>query len=478
LAEVKDELADLERRWEISRPVETTFSKAEVARVEKEIAAVLQRANSKKPATAEAPAVETSKPADSKPAQEEKAQEPEQASGGKWSDLPVLAPARSELDALRSKARAVKARADQTSEEEIKAIEKKLRGDIEVVLAHDLTHLNEEELRARVVQLVLEIKDRNRWEALRMHELTKQHTEDLVKKYDALMQAQSDKYEELVRYESAAAAAKAAEHAKELAEDRFERQLASKEQQWEQSTKQRLEKQQHELGKEMEQRFNAAKASIEARAAEDLKARHQKLQQLTAKVGELQHALQLRAKADKSVDQVRTISTALVGLQRALYSDPANVSKEIERMEAATKGDSMIQSAIQSLPRRVREDGVAPGLDIAQQFSSVYDTCYRVSLVPEDGGVLQHAFAHIAAGLTFRDSKEDAASQNPQQVHLARARQFLVEQHNLEASVKEMQQLSGAVKESASDWLANAEDFLAVEQVIALIQSRLSSFSK
>lgn len=391
---------------------------------------------------------------------------------------PLVAPARQKLDQVRAQARAVKARADETTDAEIKAIEKQLRGDLEVVLAHDLTHLNTEELRSRVVQLVLELKDRNRWEALRMHELTKKHTEDLVNKYDAILQETRDKYEELVRYESANAAAKAAEQASAQAEENLARVVFGKEQQLKAEAKAALERQREDLGKEMEARFGQAKASVEARAAEDMKARLGQLKSLKDRIHELENALTTRARADKATEQVRTISLALVDLQQAAHTNPAQVGKAVAALEKAAAGDDTILTVTRALPERVRQGGVTSETELVQRFGSVYDNCFRVSLVPEDAGVLEHAFAHVVAGLTIRggpSTKQDAGSQ---QAHLENARQLLLEKYDLGASVNEMSKLDGSVKQTASDWLASAQDYLAVEQAIGLIRSRINSLAK
>ena len=41
-----------------------------------------------------------------------------------------------------------------------------------------------------MVELVLEIKDRNRWEAMRLHEVLKLTTEEVTNKYEALLREQ------------------------------------------------------------------------------------------------------------------------------------------------------------------------------------------------------------------------------------------------------------------------------------------------
>eukprot|EP00514_Thraustochytrium_sp_LLF1b_P004420 CAMPEP_0184514564 /NCGR_PEP_ID=MMETSP0198_2-20121128/4034_1 /TAXON_ID=1112570 /ORGANISM="Thraustochytrium sp., Strain LLF1b" /LENGTH=672 /DNA_ID=CAMNT_0026904769 /DNA_START=137 /DNA_END=2155 /DNA_ORIENTATION=+ len=391
----------------------------------------------------------------------------------------AVAPARATLDALREKARKVRTRAGESAAEHIKGLEKDLRDDLEVVLSKDLTHLDEEGLRRRIVQLVLEIKDRNRWEALRMHELTKKHTEELVAKYDSLLQEQSDKYEELIRFESNAAAIRASEEAQIQANDHTSRLLQTKEQQWQNATQQMLDRQKQSLAAEFEQRFKEAKAQIEGKASEELKSRVNALNAIKKRVAELQDALASRTSHEDAAKTMQNVSLAVLDAQDVLQKHPQQIGAEISRLEALGSSNAVVKAALASIPARARTQGVASQIELVQRFGSVYDTCFQVALVPENAGVLECAAARVVSALSFRTpqpAQEETPNtvQNSQEKALARAQYYLVEQSDLAAAVKEMESLEGRVREVANDWIVSAKDRIAVEQALHVVKTHVA----
>ncbi len=140
-----------------------------------------------------------------------------------------ILPSRENLEKLRSVAGGILADSSKRAEEQINKAEKKLNRDLEVVLAQDLSTLNENGLKERVVQLVLELKDRNKWEALRLHEIVKQVTNELVVKYEDLLRKQATTYESVVQEEIAKAHQEAHIRATVQADDYMKNVLTEKE---------------------------------------------------------------------------------------------------------------------------------------------------------------------------------------------------------------------------------------------------------
>jgi mitofilin len=484
---LKKEIEELAARWDTSGPHEATFSKAEVAALEatlakaqKEAAASSLQEPSRLAASSEAaagagaaPAPAAAAPAAAAPAPAPVPAAPEPAAPAAAPKAPAPASAeRGQVEAVRAAARAVKKGADEASEVQIRAIEKELRGELEVVLAHDLASLDEAGLRTRVVQLALELRDRSRWEAVRMHELTKRHTEELVGKYDRLLAEQGERYEELLRAEKGLAAERAAQETAGRAEEHLQRVVAAKEGAWSSAHKEALERQRAELGREYEARLTKTKGAVEQRAAEDAKQRLAALQQLKGQVAELQTALAQRTNAHASSKSTRDAAIATVDLQTALFKAPNRLGVEVNNLRRAAGDDSVIKAALDSIPKRVLQQGVPTELELAQRFARVYDNCYRVALVPEDGGVVEHAMAHLAAAVTIRGGKPEGTSQ---EAVLARARELLVEQNDLDAALNEMEKLKGPVKEAASDWIAQAKGRVAVQQAVLLIKGHIAT---
>ncbi|GBG25978.1 MICOS complex subunit mic60 [Hondaea fermentalgiana] len=479
LAALKSELDDIESRIESAASKGVTFTKEEVSaikhKVEDKLAQITKGSEAKDEAPKDAKSTaktEASAQQSDAEDEEEEEKEPEPTTEKKKATI-----SRGKLDAIQRRARGLKAKADQSAAQQIKDMETELRKDLEVVLAHDLGSLDEEGLRRRVVQLVLELKDRNRWEAMRMYELTKQHTDDVVKKYDELLRDQSERYEDLIRAEAADAASRASDAADQRAEEHFSRVIFNKEQQWHRNTQEALERQRAELARDMEQKFAQAKAQLESKASEDIASRVKALGALKDKVKSLQSALQKRSDNEQLARNLRQMSLAVLEAQDALYKRPQEVGFALQKLKAAAGGDQSIESSLSALSPRILHSGVADELDLLQRFESVYDECYKVALVPdENAGIVEYAVARAVAALTFRRSDAPASSED-QEFHLTRARALLREKHDLAASLKEMECLRGLVKNTASDWVAEAKDRVAVEQALVLVKSHLSVLS-
>ena len=142
----------------------------------------------------------------------------------------------------------MKNKVETAAKKKLKGLEEELSKDLEIVLAKDVASGDVEDLRRRVVQLVLELKDRHRWEALRIHELTKLQTEELLEKYEELLRKQGDTYEALIASECDKAAATEAERVRA----QKDAELAAAEVQWKKRTQNELEEQRRSLHAQMD----------------------------------------------------------------------------------------------------------------------------------------------------------------------------------------------------------------------------------
>jgi len=451
LASLKLEIQQLETRFEIAQPVTVTIPKPHLEVDEKtESVAVTDPVKSEAPPIHEEPDVDT---------------EPEA----------VVSPGRESIEKVKGKARGVKRRANKETASKIQELEASLRADLEVVLSKDLGDLDEEGLRRRIVQLVLELRDRSRWEALRLHELTRKHTEDLVGKYEELLGEQGARYEELVRFEIAEARLHASEEAKTQVEDHFNRVLQNKELQWRNIGQDQLDRQRAEMSKEMEHRFNSAKANLQKQAASELSARAEVLEQLKEKVQTLQSQLRRRSEDETEAKNLNKISVATLELQFALSKHPDSLRSELKRLESVE--DPVVKSALKSLSPRVHTNGVASEIELQRRFETVFESCHRVALVPEEGGFLQHAGAAIVSKLTLSTGATNTENEDSPEGVLYRARHQILEKNSIEGALMEMEKLKGPVKDTASDWLLQARDRVAVENAVSLIKSHLSSIA-
>ena len=186
-ASIKAEIDELEERYYQAQPPHVEKFKPDVVKaVLKQIETVEKKTNENAAAEGEAPSASDSR-ADAK-----------EEDAPKTKDIPPPAD-REAVDRLRAQARAVSEQASAKARSEVEKTEAALRADLEKVLAHDLGSLDEQGLRERLVQLVLELKDRNKWEALRMHEFITKANEELGAKYMSMLREQERLYEEVVR---------------------------------------------------------------------------------------------------------------------------------------------------------------------------------------------------------------------------------------------------------------------------------------
>ena len=189
---------------------------------------------------------------------------------------------RLDLDALRADIESVRGEAETVRKDKVERLEKEVRRDLEVVLSEDLSSLDEAGLRRRIVQLVLELRDRNKWEVLRMHDMTRLHTEELASKYEALLRKLESKYEDVIRQESLSAAERATETASRTLKEEHERTLSELDGKWKAFTHERLASQQEKLRAELEKRIEAVRDEAAEAASAEREERMGKFAQLRA----------------------------------------------------------------------------------------------------------------------------------------------------------------------------------------------------
>mmetsp|Transcript_7906 Transcript_7906/g.9399 ORF Transcript_7906/g.9399 Transcript_7906/m.9399 type:complete len:102 (-) Transcript_7906:24-329(-) len=93
--------------------------------------------------------------------------------------------------------------------------------------------------------------------------------------------------------------------------------------------------------------------------------------------------------------------------------------------------------------------------------------------------MLEHALASIVAALSLNENvkiSELKQKDDPEAV-LARAKYYLEHDHNLEATVKEFDNLSYPIKETAADWLVVAKDRIQAEQILKFIRAHVASLA-
>mmetsp|Transcript_708 Transcript_708/g.1082 ORF Transcript_708/g.1082 Transcript_708/m.1082 type:complete len:597 (+) Transcript_708:280-2070(+) len=441
------------------------------------LAARLQSAetkNRKEAALAELPkAVAKKTVKETKPSAKEPVEEDSPA------ELSPIQKTRESIDKIRSRVRKLKNSADKSTEEKLASLESELRSDLEEVLAQDIAAADVTELRKRIVQLVLELKDRHRWEALRLHELTKVHTEELVAKYSSLLRDQGETYEKLLKQEVQKAVDETVKVERARANEKITDILGESDLKWKHRLEMELQHQNEVLGKKMDHIIKEEKIKIEEYAAKERKDRLAKLKTLQKNIDHLEGVLNKRQQSDNFSSQVHSISVALFDLIEHIPENKP-LKTEILALESAANGDPVITKALESLPERLKTVGIPTKQELETRFDRVYESCKKVALVPEDGGgMLEHALASIVATLSLSENANinELKNKDDPEAILARAKYYIEHEHDLEAAVKEFDSLSYSMKETASDWLVIARDKIQAEQILKFIRAHVSSLA-
>ena len=466
--DVKISMAELDELERILIPqTSVTYKKEEVAEVEKKIAEAEEAANKKVNETAESekPEEETLK-SEGKTEEVKVTQEPPK---------PVEAPAQAPpdptqeaVDALREAAKRIETEAAEASKAELAKAEAAVRSDIEKVLAKDLGSLNEEGLRERVVQLTLELKDRNRWEAIRLHEVVTKTIEDISRKYLTMMKEQEAAYERLIRAE----VSNAATEATVATEERLSKSLQD-----------RLARQKQALAAEMDLHVERARDEERQSADAERKQRISLLQDMEKKLLEFEAAIKERDRARLELLRNKRAMQAALKFSRVIFLDkasPAEVEQSLSELRLATAGDAIVSETLDTLPHRVFASGVPSLHKLARTFEKdVKPDLVQSSLIPEDASLVQQALARATAALmiTSKPSASPLPDDDTPDARCARVLHFL-DKEDLVSAVSELQSLPPKMLEKsafAKDWLSQAQDRLKVEAAIRLLTARFEA---
>ncbi|KAI6128927.1 mitochondrial inner membrane protein Mitofilin [Pisolithus croceorrhizus] len=172
--------------------------------------------------------------------------------------------------------------------------------------------------------------------------------------------------------------------------------------------------------------------------------------------------------------RVHGLWTAVRAMQAAVDASvrkPFREELRVLRHVAVAKDDPVLSTALDSIEKTdIPDVGVEPLVDLTSWFTtSVAPRVSSVALVPDrNAGVLSHLASHLLTSFTFR--KHGLTSGNDILSVLARAEYYLDEK-DLDSAARELNQLTGTAKELLHDWLEAARRRLEVQQALEVIQA-------
>ncbi|GAA5983103.1 hypothetical protein JCM11641_004913 [Rhodosporidiobolus odoratus] len=137
--------------------------------------------------------------------------------------------------------------------------------------------------------------------------------------------------------------------------------------------------------------------------------------------------------------------------------------------------DSLLTLALSSIPSQVASSGVSSFSALAARFSqSVAPQLKKVSLLPENGGVLEYLTSYVASHALFE--KQGWADGEDVVSTVARAK-FWLANKDLDLATREVNSLKGWPKALAADWLKQARSHLEVKQALEVAEREATAES-
>ncbi|KAI9682061.1 MAG: Formation of crista junctions protein 1 [Caeruleum heppii] len=238
-------------------------------------------------------------------------------------------------------------------------------------------------------------------------------------------------------------------------------------------SQQRLRNQLLEQAIEMKGQF---KTNVKDRVEEEREGRLSKLTELASSVDDLE---KLTTNWNEVIDanlktQHLQVAVEAVRSNLAEASKPRPFVRELAALKEIASDDAVVNAAIASLNPITYQRGISSSGRLIDRFRQVASEVRKASLLPEDAGVASHAASLVLSKFMFK--KKGLASGDDVESILTRT-ETLLEEGNLDAAAREMNELTGWAKTLSQDWLGEVRRALEVQQALEVIatEARLQS---
>ncbi|KAF0718432.1 Aste57867_1696 [Aphanomyces stellatus] len=387
------------------------------------------------------------------------------------------------IDALNQELVSFEEKAKEASAATKNKVVKKARAESEA-LSEELDHtilagikeLDADSLRLRVAQLATEMKNRTKWEAVRMMESLKRMEEEVHAQHTELLRQQDVMHKELLVRELRLQ--------EELITRNARMELEGLRQQHDAQIKTLVGQEKALIQADFDKKLVAFKtesekkvqawvaqkaAEIQAVAQKEQEARIQELEAVRVQVKAINELLGQTSNYEAFSHQVHKVSVAALALTNRIEA-AAPLHNEIRALRAAGNGDNLIETAVQTLAPFA--DGAPSVAQLQDRFKVVQKAARQAALVPEQApGMVGHLFANalhffiIPPGGPIKGDDAEAI--------FSRA-DFALRGGDIESAVSEVEKLSGLPRDVVSDWVAAAKSRLAVEQTAKVVKAHIS----
>ena len=198
---------------------------------------------------------------------------------------------------------------------------------------------------------------------------------------------------------------------------------------------------------------------------------------LREQVNALHLAFQQRSEESRDSHAVHKIALGMLILGDSLRQGEP-VSEAAEVLHAGVSGDPLVAVALESLPGRVLEEGVATREELQQWFQRVRREISHTALVPEAGGALTHSLSMLAATLRLRERGTPSVEVAGVEGALARAEALVHAGQLIQAADLLERHFSGSEGgRAAALWVQSARNRVIVEQAAAMISAHATALN-
>lgn len=236
-----------------------------------------------------------------------------------------------------------------------------LRKDLDQTFLSDIDSLSPSQLRIRIIQLVAEMTDRTKWEAIRIQEFLSLKEKEVGEKYLEILQKQRLDYEDLLARrirEAEDSITRQANEALRAKEESMQNLLAAmrdgREKEMQDSVQAEVEKIRGDLELEYQKRLQNSLGEMKHLHISELKKYTDSLTKMQAKMSDLETRLQISRQYESGSKRAHAVSAAALALTNKLENgEPVEV--EVAALKGATAGEEegVIASAVKMIPREV-----------------------------------------------------------------------------------------------------------------------------
>ena len=264
----------------------------------------------------------------------------------------------------------------------LSAAQASLRTDLDQTFLQDLDSLSPSQLRTRLIQLVAEMSDRTKWEAIRLQEFLSLKEKEVGEKYLEILQKQRLEYEDLLSRrireaeDSITRQANEALRAKEEGvQNLLGRMREGREKEVADATAVEVEKIRSELELDFQNKLQNELAVMKSRHVEELEKYTESMTRMQSKLADLESSLQISRQYESGSKKAHAVSAAALTLANKLENGES-VEVEVAALEGATAGEEqgVIASAVKMIPR-----GIGNGKQILSlgELQSAFDSSYK-----------------------------------------------------------------------------------------------------